>query len=189
MEKTLEQLQSNCLKVVLFGPESTGKTTLSRQLAEYYKTLWVPEFARDYLQTKWNDEKRICEYDDLLPIAFGQMQLENSKAIEANEILICDTDLLETKVYSEVYFNGKCDKLLSEYALKNHYDLYLLTYIDIPWEEDDLRDKPHEREYMFNKFKNALDQSNKLYIVLKGDKETRFKTAINQINNLLKTTR
>ena len=186
MEKTLEQLKTNCLKVVLFGPESTGKTTLSRQLASHYKTVWVPEFARDYLQEIWDRENKICSYDDLLPIAYGQMSIENSKAGLANHVLICDTDLLETKVYSEVYFEGKCDKLINEYALKNHYDLYLLTYIDIPWVNDDLRDKPNDREFMFNKFEEALINAKKPYIILRGNQETRLKKAINQINNLLK---
>ena len=186
MEKTLEQLKTNCLKVVLFGPESTGKTTLSRQLASHYKTVWVPEFARDYLQAKWDKENKICTYDDLLAIAYGQMAIENSKVAKANHVLFCDTDLLETKVYSEVYFDGKCDKLLNEYALKNHYDLYLLTYIDIPWEKDDLRDKPNDREFMFNKFEEALINAKKPYIILRGDQETRLEKAINQINNLLK---
>lgn len=186
MEKTLEQLKTNCLKVVLFGPESTGKTTLSRQLASHYKTIWVPEFARDYLQAKWDKENNICTYDDILPIAYGQIAFENLKAAKANHVLFCDTDLLETKVYSEVYFDGKCDKLLNEYALKNHYDLYLLTYIDIPWEKDDLRDKPNDREFMFNKFEEALINANKPFIILRGDQETRLKKAINQINNLLK---
>ena len=64
-------------------------------------------------------------------------------------------------MYSEVYFDGKCDKLLNEYASKNHYDLYLLTYIDIPWEKDDLRDKPNDREFMFNKFEEALINAKK----------------------------
>ena len=89
-------------------------------------------------------------------------------------------------MYSEVYFDGKCDKLLNEYASKNHYDLYLLTYIDIPWEKDDLRDKPNDREFMFNKFEEALINAKKPYIILRGDQETRLEKAINQINNLLK---
>ena len=186
MEKTLKQIKANCLKIVLFGPESTGKTTLSRQLASHYNTNWVPEFARPYLQAKWDNENKVCNYDDLLPIAYGQMEIENSMASNANRILVCDTDLLETKVYSEVYFNGKCDKILNDYALKNHYDLYLLTYVDVPWEKDDLRDKPNEREFMFNKFHEALINANKPYIILKGDQDTRFNKAINHINNLLK---
>ena len=80
MEKTLKQKSANCLKVVLFGPESTGKTTLSRQLARHYNSIWVPEYAREYLQNKWNNERKTCESLDLLPIAYGQMKLENELA-------------------------------------------------------------------------------------------------------------
>ena len=80
MEEALKQQPSNCIKVVLFGPESTGKTTLSIQLARYYNSVWVPEYARDYLQNKWNNERKTCESKDLLPIAVGQMKLENTLA-------------------------------------------------------------------------------------------------------------
>lgn len=186
MEEKLKQQPSNCLKIVLFGPESTGKTTLSKQLAEYYNTTWVPEYAREYLQNKWNLEQKICEPKDLLPIAIGQIKLENELVQEANKILICDTNLLETKVYSEVYYTEKCNEILSKYAIENTYNLYFLTYIDTPWEIDDLRDKPNERGQMFKAFESALIKYNKPYILLKGNKEERFKKAIKHIDDLLK---
>ncbi|EAQ99793.1 possible transcriptional regulatory protein nadr [Maribacter sp. HTCC2170] len=170
----------------MFGPESTGKTTLSEQLARHYNTVWAPEYARRYLQDKWNNERKTCEPKDLLPIAEGQMKLENDLVKKATKILICDTDLLETKVYSEAYYLGYCDPMLEKYALENKYDLYFLTYIDIPWEADDLRDKPNERERMFLYFKNTLVKYNRKFITLKGDKKTRLKTAIEHIDNLLK---
>lgn len=185
MEEKYRQEPSNVLKVVLFGPESTGKTTLSEQLARHYHTVWVPEYAREYLQDKWNNERKTCEPHDLLPIAEGQMRLENILAKKATEILICDTDLLETKVYSEAYYVGDCDPVLEKYALQNTYDLYLLTYIDIPWEEDDLRDKPNEREEMFNYFKDTLEKYGKNFITLKGNKKQRLNKAINHIDTLL----
>ncbi|WP_405400601.1 AAA family ATPase [Maribacter sp. Asnod2-G09] len=185
MEEKYRQEPSDVLKVVLFGPESTGKTTLSEQLARHYHTVWVPEYARDYLQDKWNNERKTCEPHDLLPIAAGQMALENKLAKKATDILICDTDLLETKVYSEAYYIGDCDPILEKYALENTYDLYLLTYIDIPWEADDLRDKPNEREKMFNYFKDTLEKYGKNFITLKGNKKQRLEKAINHIDTLL----
>jgi len=185
MEEKFRQQPSNILKVVLFGPESTGKTTLSAQLARYYNTVWVPEYAREYLQDKWNNERKTCEPKDLLPIAEGQMKLENSLSTKATNVLICDTDLLETKVYSEAYYLGHCDPVLHKYALQNTYDLYFLTYIDVPWEGDDLRDKPNEREKMFAYFKKTLERYNRPYVVLKGDKKTRLKMATSHINALL----
>lgn len=185
MEKKLEQKSSDLIKVVLFGPESTGKTTLAKQLAEHYDTLWVPEYAREYLQRKWDKEGKTCEPKDLLPIAAGQMRLENELSEKAKDILICDTDLLETKVYSEAYYIGHCDPVLERYALKNQYDLYLLTYIDIPWELDDLRDKPDEREKMFAYFKNTLEKYDRNFIILTGDKKTRLALAVSEIDSIL----
>ncbi len=185
MEEKLKQKSSNIIKVVLFGPESTGKTTLSEQLARHYDTVWVPEYAREYLQKKWNDLRKTCEPKDLLPIAEGQMRLENELTEKATDILICDTDLLETKVYSEAYYIGHCDPLLEKYALENSYDLYMLTYIDIPWVGDDLRDKPKERERMFAYFKETLETYDRNFIILKGDKQTRLETAVSEIDKLI----
>ncbi|WP_299553424.1 ATP-binding protein [Seonamhaeicola sp.] len=186
MEEKLKQQPANCIKIVLFGPESTGKTTLSRQLARYYNSVWVPEYAREYLQNKWNNERKTCEPKDLLPIAEGQMRLENELAEKTDTVLICDTDLLETKVYSEAYYVGNCDPILEKYALKNTYDLYFLTYIDTPWEADDLRDKPNERERMFEAFQNELIKQNRPYVLIRGNKEERLKTAVKHIDELLK---
>jgi len=186
MEEKFKQQPSNCIKVVLFGPESTGKTTLSRHLARHYNSVWVPEYAREYLQDKWNNERKTCETKDLLPIAKGQMKLENKLAQKTDSVLICDTDLLETKVYSEAYYTGSCDPLLEKYALENTYDLYFLTYIDTPWEADDLRDKPLERERMFKAFEQELIKQKRPYVLLKGDKKTRLETAIKHIDQLIK---
>jgi len=186
MEKAYKQQLSNCIKVVLFGPESTGKTTLSKQLAEHYNTVWVPEYAREYLQEKWNNEGGICESQDLLPIAEGQMRLENELVKKANLVLICDTNLLETKVYSEAYYNGSCDPILEKYALENSYDLYFLTYIDTPWEADDLRDKPNDRERMFDAFQKALVHNERNYVLLKGPQTERLAKAVKYIDELLK---
>jgi NadR type nicotinamide-nucleotide adenylyltransferase len=186
MEEKLKQQPSDCLKVVLFGPESTGKTTLSRQLAWHYNSVWVREYAREYLQDKWNNERKTCQPEDLVPIAIGQMHLENQLAKKTNSVLICDTDLLETKVYSEAYYVGSCDPFLDKFAVENTYDLYFLTYIDTPWEADDLRDKPHHRELMFKAFEDVLIKYKRPYVLLKGNKTERLQKAINHIDNLLK---
>jgi len=185
MEKELTQDPINIIKVVLFGPESTGKTTLSKQLARHYNTVWTPEYAREYLQKKWNNERKTCEKEDLIPIAIGQMNLENKLGKKADKLLICDTDLLETKVYSEEFYGGTVDLKLSEAVDRNKYDLYLLTYIDTPWEEDDLRDRPEQRLEMFTAFENTLKKYKKNYILLKGDKETRLKNATEAIDKII----
>ena len=169
----------------MFGPECSGKTTLAKLLANHYNTQWVPEFAREYLQNKWNNERKTCEPKDLLPIAIGQIKLENELAQKTDSVLICDTDILETKVYSEAYYSGTCDPILETYALKNTYDLYFLTYIDTPWEPDDLRDKPNERERMFKAFEDALIKYKRPYVLLKGSKKERLELAVKHIDKLL----
>ncbi|WGK66122.1 AAA family ATPase [Croceiramulus getboli] len=186
MEEILEQVPSHCIKVVLYGPESTGKTTLSRKLATHYQAPWVPEYARDYLQQKWDREQLICDWEDMLPIARGQMKLENEAAQKEDRLLICDTDLLETMVYSQAYYDQQVDPLIEKYAVENRYDLYLLTYIDVPWEPDDLRDRPGRREEMFRYFEQALIRYDKPYCLLQGNVEERMTEAAAAIDRLLK---
>lgn len=185
MEEKLKQQPANIVKVVLFGPESTGKSTLSELLARHYNTVWVPEYAREYLQDKWNNQRRTCEQKDLIPIAIGQMGLENELAKKADKILICDTDLLETKVYSEEYYGGFVDPDLDRAATESQYDLYLLSYIDTPWEADDLRDRPTQREEMFRAFERALVNNQRPYVILKGRVKERMNTAVQAIDKIL----
>lgn len=187
MEEKLKQQPSDILKIVLFGPESTGKTTLSKLLANHYKTEWVAEFAREYLQDKWDLKQKTCEPHDLLPIAIGQIQLENELAKKVENLLICDTDILETMVYSQTYYGNFVDPILEEAAIANTYDLYLLTSIDIPWEKDDLRDRPdpNQRIEMFNAFEKALIDYNRPYVLLTGDTIGRFKKVVKIIDDLL----
>lgn len=181
----LKQVDTNIIKVVMFGPESTGKTTLARQLARYYNSVWVMEYARPYLQDKWNNERKTCEFEDLLPIAIGQMKLENELVGKANKVLFCDTDILETLVYSETYYGGIVDPLLDVAAKNNFYEIYLLCNIDIPWEADDLRDRPERREEMFLSFKNALKTNDRPYVLIEGDKKARLETAIKVVDELI----
>lgn len=185
MEKTLRQTDSDCIRICLFGPESSGKSTLSRKLSEHYNAPLVPEYAREYLQNLWDTERKVCQPEDLLPIARGQMKLENEALSVAKDIIICDTDLLTTKVYSEAYYNEWCPEILKQMALKNQYDLYILTDIDVPWTPDDLRDRPEQREEMFTRFKNALDSTNRPYVLVQGSVSKRMTTATTSINNLL----
>ncbi|MCM4160498.1 ATP-binding protein [Antarcticibacterium flavum] len=186
MEEKLSQQPTNCMKAVLFGPESTGKTTLAARLAKHFNTTWVEEYMRIYLQKKWDKYNRLCRPGDLLPIAEGQMHRENELAKDANKILFCDTDLLEIVVYSEAYYNGYCNPVLLKHALNNWYDIYFLTNIDTPWVPDDLRDKPHDREGMFKRFKSTLQLYKRPYITLTGSEDERFEKAVSAINELLK---
>ena len=188
MEENLKQLQNtgnDIIKIAIYGPESTGKTTLAKQLATHFNTTWALEFARDYLQEKWNAKQEICVAEDLLPIAIGQMQLENEALQKANKYLFADTCLMITKVFSEIHY-GFCDAKLDKAARKHKYDLFFLTDVDVPWEQDDLRDSPNERIATFEKFKQALIDNNKPFIVLSGNPEMRFQKAVTIIQELTK---
>lgn len=188
MEKELKQISRinpNCIKIVLYGPESTGKSSLAKELAKYYETNYVAEFSRIYAEAKAKDNLQLTKAD-VIPIAVGQMQLENEQLKTANKVLICDTDLLETQVYSEFYYHGFCPELVKKYAIENTYDLYFLTYIDTRWEADGIRDQPNNRLQLFNRFEQALIDSKKPYIVVKGGFEERLNTCKTHIDELLK---
>ncbi len=189
MEKKLEQidhLNPNCIKVVMYGPESTGKTSLAKALASHYNTVYADEYSRHYAQLKLSNNE-VLTRDDVLPIAIGQMQLENEALAKAKDVLICDTDLLETMVYSQFYYQGYTPEILKKKAFENHYDLYFLTYIDLAWKADGVRDQPDNRQDLFEQFLEALETANKPYVVIKGSFEERFKICQNQIDNLLKS--
>jgi len=182
MEENLKQYSTEIVKIAIYGPESTGKTTLAKQLAEHFNTVWIPEFARDFLQKKWDAQQEICQKEDLLPIAIGQTKLENEGLQKANSILFADTNLLVTKVFSDIYY-GETDAILAKAAKKHKYDLFLLTDIDVPWEKDDLRDKLKGREETLKIFEENLIQFKKPYIKISGSKEKRLQKSIFLITN------
>ncbi|GIJ96299.1 hypothetical protein CAPN001_08680 [Capnocytophaga stomatis] len=185
MEKKFEQIKSEIIRVAFVGPECTGKTTLSQTLANDFQTEWVPEFMRTYLQKKWDEKRETCTWDDLEPIALGQILTENELIQKANKIIFCDTNLLELMIYSYIYYE-KCPAQIEKYAIENHYDIIFLTNIDVPWQADDLRDKPNEREFMFSKFKQMLDEHNIKYVVITGNLEERLKTVKEVVYKILK---
>ena len=185
MEKDLKQLNSDIIRVVINGPESTGKTTLTKQLAEYFNTEYVPEFARDYLQEKWDLKKEVCSKEDLIVIVKEQVSLENELSLKANKILLLDTNIITTINWSITHFDGYCDPWIIKQAELLKYDHYLITNIDIPWVKDDLRDRPNEREYMLSSLINEHDIRGLRYSIISGDKPKRLDKAIEIINNIL----
>ncbi|SHI45946.1 DUF4301 family protein [Flavobacterium terrae] len=185
MEENLRQKQTNILRITTYGPESTGKTTLAHQLAEHFNTVWIPEFARDFLENIKIKEGRDCEEKDLLPIAIGQTALENEALKTATNFLFCDTNALVTKVYSDIYYN-QCSEELEEAARLHHYDLYFLTDKDVPWEADGLRDSQEYRDSSFDVFKQNLIDYNKPYIQINGSKVERLEKASKIVNDLQK---
>lgn len=185
MEKKFERAKSDLIKIVLFGPESTGKSTLARQLAEHYDTVFVPEYSRIFAEMQMLRNQPLTK-ENVMEIANGQLKLEKEWTPKACNILFCDTDLLETKVYSEMYYNGYSPPQLEDFAYQKTCDLYLLTYIDMPWVADNIRDKPEERQEQFNIFENTLKKYHKPYEIIIGNETKRLTNAIQIIDNLLK---
>ncbi|MBS4041166.1 MAG: DUF4301 family protein [Flavobacteriales bacterium] len=177
MEEIFKQVNNQLLKIVFYGPESTGKTTLAKQLAAHFQTEWVPEYAREFLQLKWDKTNQICTIEDLKAIAVGHLKAENEAVAKANQWLFLDTDALVTKTYSEMYY-GYAESWLEDAVEQLHYDFYFLTDVDVPWEADDLRDKPNERSESFAFFKQKLEENSKPYVVLSGNQEKRFEKAL-----------
>lgn len=186
MEKALKQNPSSCLKIVLFGPESSGKTTLATQLAAHFNAKWVPEYMRTYLENKWQNSKKTIEKKDLLPIARGHITDENKLASQTEKLLLLDTNMLQIKTYCEYYYNGWCPAQILEASQLHQYDYYFLTNVDIPWEKDNLRDSPNDRDKMFRIFEQQLIKNKTPYTILEGSKQERLANSIDIINTLIK---
>lgn len=169
-------------KIVVIGPESTGKSTLCQQLAEHYGTTWCPEYAREYLLRNGKN----YTFDNLLQIAKGQLALEDRELLNAkNDCYIIDTNMYVMKVWCEVVFNN-CHTWILKQAVNRQYDLTLLCDVDLPWVEDELREYPgyEMRRKLFLMYKDLLVQSNENWALISGSYEERLQGAINIINTL-----
>ena len=166
------------LRILLTGPESTGKTLLARRLAEVYQTAWAPEYARAYLETLG----RPYEESDLLHIARGQLLLEDYQAQFARRILPCDTGMLVMKVWSEFKY-GRCHPWILEQLQQRSYDIYLLCGTDVPWAYDPQRENPNEREELYTIYKRELEQLGVPYTELRGGVEERLEKVGMVINS------
>jgi len=165
-------------KIAITGPESTGKSALAEQLAVHYKTLWVPEYAREYIG-KLN---RPYNREDIITIARKQLENENKIAKNATRFLFCDSELIVTKIWSEDKYKS-CDKWILTKIEEYKYDLYLLCYIDLPWQQDPQREDPHRREYLFDLYLQELTERNLPFYVISGSGKKRFKNAVKQIES------
>lgn len=166
------------VKVVITGPESSGKSTLAQALAEHYQAPWVPEYSRDYL----NELDRKYEEKDLLTIAQGQVQREDDFAQKQPGLLICDTSLVVLKVWSEYVYNH-CHPWILQQIESRFVDLYLLCSPDIPWEPDPLRENPSDRDVLFTMYQHSLE--GKPTVVIQGDHLKRVVQAKNAMDRLL----
>lgn len=166
-------------KIVVIGPESTGKSSLSEALAGELKTAWVPEYAREYLEKLG----RPYVQDDLLAIARGQVRTEDKLAGEANKLLVCDTDLNVIKVWSEHKYQS-CHRYVLQEIARRKYDMYLLTNIDVPWTDDPLREHPApaERAYFYNVYRDIVQNSGVPWLDVRGSFSERLSLCLNFIN-------
>ncbi|MEX0883282.1 MAG: ATP-binding protein [Cyclobacteriaceae bacterium] len=169
-------------KVVVVGPESTGKSTLTSALAHHYQTPWVPEYAREYL----NSLNRNYHFEDLLNIAKGQIMRENEMEKKAKDLLFCDTDLHVIKVWSEHSF-GRLHPWIEKSMASRRYDLYLLTDIDVPWEPDPLREHadPKMRKYFFDLYYDYLMTTGVPLVKISGDPKARLRAGIQAVDAIL----
>lgn len=167
-------------KVCIIGPECTGKTVLSAALAKKLNTVWVEEYARAYL----NRLNKPYEEADLIKIAHGQARMEDEWMTEANKILVCDTNLIVIKVWSEFKY-GHCDKAILDVMEQRKYDLYLLTYIDIPWIADPLREHPDRREELYNIYLTEMKNQSVPFVEVKGTEQQRLDTAVEAIDKFV----
>ena len=187
-------------KVVVIGPESTGKSSLCEQLANHYKTEWVKEYAREYLLTNGTE----YNYDNLLEIAKGQFALEKaaiqlvenkikistennttSASNDLPEIVLIDTNMYVLKVWCEFVFE-KCHPWILNQIVENSYDLYLLCDIDLPWVKDELREYPEVgiREKLYHHYKDLLINQSTPWVNISGNYQQRVEIAVNAIDSI-----
>jgi NadR type nicotinamide-nucleotide adenylyltransferase len=170
-------------KVVVIGPESTGKSTLCQQLADHYGLSWVPEYARQYLL----QHGMSYTYEDLLTIAKGQLALEDEYASRADgPLLFVDTDMYVMKVWCEFVF-GKCHQWILDRIAERNYDVYFLCDIDLPWVQDGLREYPDvaNRQKLYQIYKDILVNQSVPWMEISGSEKERLQKAILTTNNLL----
>ena len=165
-------------KVAITGPESTGKSTLAEKLAHHYKTDFVPEYSRTYLE---NFEGRYTE-DDVVEIAKGQHNLILEEEKKSSKILIADTEIVVCKIWVEYVFKHS-NTIIDEILKQQDFDLYLLCDIDLPWTYDPLRENPNidERKELFEIYRNTLEQMKVPFEIVSGDDEVRVNNAIKVI--------
>lgn len=168
-------------RVVVTGSESTGKTTLARDLAEHFGTIWVPEYARGYCDERGPN----LTFDDVEPIARGQIdECDTAIAGARRDLIVLDTDLLSTAIYSRHYY-GECPAWIDAAVRDRRGDLYLLCDIDVPWTPDAVRDRPRQRAEVQALFREGLEALGAHVVDVRGTWEERFPIAVGAVERLL----
>jgi len=173
-------------RIVVVGAESTGTTTLSRALAGHYQTAWVREYGREYYEARLRrgDGSAPWETNEFVAIATEQARLEDQAAREADRVLLCDTDPFATEIWHERYVGAPSDAVAA-ISRDRRYALYLLTGTDIPFQQDGFRDGEKIRDWMHRRFAHELEARGKHYLLVEGGPETRLRTAIAKIDEVI----
>ena len=183
-------------KIVVIGPESTGKSTLCEKLAAHYNTVWAKEYAREYLLLHGAS----YTFENLLDVAKGQIKeeelavarwslAEKNTADQLSTInhqpLFIDTDMYVMKTWCEFVF-GKCHQWILDKITERKYDLYLLCNVDMPWVKDELREYPDLviREKLYHHYKDTMINQRVPWVDISGDYEERLQKAINAVDTL-----
>lgn len=165
--------------IAIVGPESTGKTTLANGLSNHFYGDVVPEFSRQYLDSKNESYQK----DDLFTIAQKQLELEKEHFAESNGPFFCDTDILVIMIWHQFKY-GSVDTRIEELFHQQVPRTYLLTYPDLIWEPDPLRENPNDLMQLFNEYETALKKIGAEYYVVKGSGDKRLKAALNIISQM-----
>ena len=169
-------------KIVVIGPESTGKSSLCEQLAAHYNTAWCPEYAREFL----NRNGTAYSYDNLLEIAKGQLALEDKMALQAkNELLFIDTNMYVMQVWCEFVFD-RCHQFIIDEIVERRYDMYLLCNTDLPWTFDELREYPDDasRKKLYCYYEELMINQAVPWVEISGNYAERLNKAVKAIDRI-----
>ena len=170
-------------RVVIIGSESSGTTTLARALAEHYRTVWVPEYGRTYSEGRQHVGQP-WRTGEFIHIATEQLRMEDALAALANGVVICDTDAFATSIWHERYMGASSDDVKA-IAAERKYDLYVVTDVNIPFEQDDIRDGESFRQWMQQRFIEELSKGPTPMLLVSGSHEKRFAAATKKIDEIL----
>jgi HTH-type transcriptional repressor of NAD biosynthesis genes len=170
-------MNNNVKLICFYGPESTGKSTMAKQMAAYYQTEFVPEVAREIVSS--ND----FSLNDIVRIAKAQNERVKEKMKTANRFLFCDTDLITTQIYCRHYLKT-VPSILYEFEKEIKYDQYFLFDIDVPWVADGLRDLGTKRMEMFQTFEMELSNRKICYQLVTGTWGDREKAITKRLDML-----
>ena len=174
-------------RISVVGAESTGTTTLARDLAAHYRTVWVPEYGREYCEKIQSAGVDLWTYqwrsEEFAEIARRQQEMENDLARQANQILICDTDVLATGIWHERYLRASSPEV-EAIATAHRHNLYLLTDCDLPFVQDGLRDGETIRQWMTRRFEEVLTERGLPWVKISGFGEQRLAAAVREIDRI-----